>query len=164
MLASSLVLAVSTVTIGTDSVARGGQLATSQPTLALVVSKIVTQATGIASCSLPTILPNGSARNITGTLFGNIKIDLNLTWTLSYAYTVPLSAFSLIVTQRNILIGNMTNLSQTQTPTNTIGSFNLYPNIPVVAVISFSPTCVTPGSIAQLLYNDGTYSYTFNLP
>ena len=131
----------------------------------LSMAKLRTDAIGLLPCTLNVYQLNGTITKAIGTQFGGIRITLNVTVVNSNnTYTIALASFSLTVTQRNVIVANSTDASQFQAPTNTIASLTLFPNIPVVLVLSFKPVCVIPGSIARLNYLDGTYNFVFDLP
>jgi hypothetical protein len=79
-------------------------------------------------------------------------------------YPIALNAFTLAVTQPNQVISNSTNTNQEELPTNQVQGFNLYPNLPVILILSFAPVCVTSGSVSRLVYFDNQFSASFNLP
>lgn len=96
--------------------------------------------------------------------FYPILVRLNVTWTGTTSfYTVQIPNFWLVITARNTIVGNSTNAIY-ENPSNTIGQFNVFPNIPVALTLSFSRTCLANVNVAQLVYLDGTYNFTFILP
>ena len=135
------------------------------PVGTLTMTKMLTNVTAISTCLIGVSNAAGIIIPTLGTLYGNIKIILNLTLTdTNSTYGIQLSNFYAIVTQKNMVISNSTNINQNQNPTNLIKNVLLFPNIPVILILSFKPTCVTPSNIARLVYLDGTFSFTFNLP
>lgn len=132
----------------------------------LTILKLHTNATGISACQTNIAMATGTIVKATGTLFGKIRIIVNVTLGENYnsTYTISLTSFYLLVTQKNIVVSNQTNINQNQNPTNQIASVTLFPGIPVIMILSFQPVCVTAGSLARLLYVDGTFNFVFDLP
>jgi hypothetical protein len=131
----------------------------------LVMTKLKTNATAISACTLNIARPDGTITKANGTLFGKIRIVLNVTWYNSnQTYTVQMANFFQLVTQKNIVVANTTNTNQNQNPTNLITQVTLFPNIPVILILSFKPVCVAPGNLARLIYIDGNYNFVFDLP
>jgi len=131
----------------------------------LSIIKLKTNATGISACTVNTATASGAIVKTTGTLFGNIRIVFNITWTKSNAtYDVSLGNFFLLITQDNVVVSNSTNINQDQNPTNTITDVTMFPNISVTLILSFKPVCVTTGSLARMIYIDGNFNFVFNLP
>jgi len=140
-----------------------GSQPVSNGTLSIV--KLKTNATGLSACILNVSTPTGAIVKTVGTLFGNIRIIFNMTWTNSnQTYGVALGSFNLLVTQKNIVVSNSTNFSQDEFPTNTVTNVVMFPNIPVILILSFGPVCVTPGALARIIYLDGNFNFVFNLP
>lgn len=131
----------------------------------LTVTKLHTNATAISACTINSFTANGSPVTITGTLFGRIRIILNVTWSNSnMSYLLVFANFYLLVTQKNMVIANVTNINQNQNPTNLVQSVILFPKLPVILILSFQPVCVTAGSLARLIYIDGSFNFVFDLP
>src|SRR5689334_17614817 len=81
----------------------------------LTILKLKTNATGLTSCTVSTSSVAGIISKTTGTLFGNIRIVFNMTWTKSNGtYDVNLGSFFLVVTQANMVVSNSTNINQDQ--------------------------------------------------
>ena len=135
------------------------------PSITLSMFKLKTNATGISACTLNISQLNGTITKVTGTLFGKIRIIVNVTLINSNnTYVIALNSFTLTVTQKNIVIGNSTDTSQFQNPTNTITNITIFPNVPVILVLSFRPACVIPNSVARLNYLDSVFNFVFDLP
>ena len=137
----------------------------SSPIGTLTMTKILTNVTAISTCLVNVSNPSGVITQTSGTLYGNIRIIINVTLTNSNStYGIQLSSFFLIVTQNNMVVSNTTNINQNQNPTNIIKNVLLFPNIPVILILSFRPTCVTSSNIAKLLYLDGIFNFQYTLP
>lgn len=131
----------------------------------LTMTKLLTNVTAIASCTVNIASASGAITPTPGTLYGNIRIVLNLTLTnTNTTYAIQLSNFYVIVTQKNMVVANVTNVNLNQNPTNIIRNILLFPDIPVILILSFKPTCVTTGQLARLLYLDGLFNFQYNLP
>jgi hypothetical protein len=78
--------------------------------------------------------------------------------------SITLNSFTLTVTQPNQIISNSTSTAQKEYPSNLVGGFDLYPNIPIIVILSFAPVCVTGNSVSRVNYYDGQNSFIFNLP
>lgn len=119
----------------------------SNQTTPLILTKLSTQATNLGNgCYFP------------------ILIKINATWTdPTTIETISLSSFWLVVTMRNLVVGNSTAASY-KNPDNTLQSVNLFPNIPTILALSFTKTCITSLNTVELFYADGVYNYTWALP
>lgn len=132
----------------------------------LSIIKLHTNATAIGPCTINIGQVNGGTIQQSATLFGGIRVVLNMTLSQTNAtMDIRLSAFSLTVTQNNLIITNSTSGAQHELPTNIISDLVLNPGIPVILVLSFAPVCYnTSLSIAKLNYFDNINSFQFNLP
>ena len=113
----------------------------------LTMTKLVTQATNLGNgCFFPII----------------VKINITLTQS-SATYEIQLSFFWLVITTKNNIVANQTNVSY-QNPNNLIQNVILFPNVPITLILSFSKTCISAINNVQLIYLDGTYNFAFALP
>lgn len=90
-------------------------------------------------------------------------VAVNMTWTNSNAtYAIIVQDFFIVISTPNQIISNSTIASYVS-PSNTIQTVLLFPNIPITLRVSFQKVCGTPSTL-RLIYLDGTFNFAFTLP
>jgi len=90
-------------------------------------------------------------------------VAMNITWTNSnVTYPITLQSFFIVIAVPNTVVSNSTSVSYV-TPSNTIPSLLIFPNLPVTLRVSFQRVCGTPSTL-RLIYTDSTFHFIFNLP